>query len=500
MLKKRASGILLHVTSLPSKYGIGDIGPEAYKFVDFLAGSNQSYWQVLPLNHTTSKAAYSPYNCCSAFAGNPLLISPQFLYRDGFLTKEEIKDRPSFSETRLEYGKVAAYKKRLFKFAFSRFKNRIRTEKYERFTAENVFWLEDFATFVSLQHYFGRRSWQGWPRSIRDRKGKHFKAIKEQLKHQIAQQYFLQYVFYRQWSDLKRYCNRCGIGVIGDIPIYVIYDSPDVWAHPEIFKLDRYKRPRYIAGVPPDYFSRTGQLWGNPVYDWEVLKKSRYHWWMERIKHNMKMFDLVRIDHFRGLIDFWQVPASAKGGASKGRWVDGPKDDFFKVLLRHFPNAPIIAEDLGHITAEVREVIEKFNFPSMKVLQFAFDGDASTNPHIPYNHVENCIVYTGTHDNNTIRGWFEKEAKAAQKKRLSEYLGRKITSHQIHWQFVRLAMSSVAKLAIIPVQDILGLSETARMNRPAAKKDNWLWRLQPGRLGATLSRNLRQLTQTYARG
>ncbi len=499
MLRKRASGILLHVTSLPSKYGIGDLGPEAYKFVDFLVKSGQNYWQILPLNHTTAKTAHSPYNCSSAFAGNPLLISPVLMYRDGLLKKGEIKDAPAFSKTRVDYSMVLAYKKSLFKFAFDRFRIRNKSEDaYERFKMENAFWLDDFATFVSLQRHFKKHSWHIWPPHVRDRKGKAFQEIKTRLQTEIERQSFLQYMFYKQWDDLKRYCTQRGIQIIGDIPIYVVYDSPDVWAHPEIFKLNQSRKPKYIAGVPPDYFSRTGQLWGNPIYDWEALKKTNYGWWMERIRHNMEMFDLVRIDHFRGLIAYWQVPAGHRT-AKDGVWVEGPKDDFFKVLLKHFPTAPFIAEDLGYITADVKEAIEKFALPTMKVLQFAFDGSPAGNPHIPHNHIENSIVYTGTHDNNTTRGWFKKEASSEQKKRLKEYLGFRVSSDQIHWQFVHMAMSSVARLAIIPAQDILSLPETARMNRPASKRGNWLWRLKPGQLSPKLARKLKQLTQTYAR-
>lgn len=305
-------------------------------------------------------------------------------------------------------------------------------------------------------------------------------------------------MFYRQWSELKRYCNQRGIRIIGDIPIYVVYNSPDVWAHNEIFRLNRSRKPRYVAGVPPDYFSSTGQLWGNPIYDWQTLRKTNYDWWMKRIRHNMNMFDFVRIDHFRGLIAYWQVPSGHRT-AKHGEWVEGPKDDFFRVLLSYFPTAPIIAEDLGYITPDVRETIGKFALPTMKVLQFAFDGDPADNPHIPHNHIENCIVYTGTHDNNTAKGWFRNEATPEQKKRLKEYLGFTVSSEKINWQFVRMAMSSVAKLAVIPAQDILGLPKTARMNRPASKTGNWLWRLRPGQLNQNLADKLKQITGTYAR-
>lgn len=499
MLNKRASGILLHISSLPSDYGIGDLGPEAYKFVDFLIKSGQSYWQILPLNYTIARAAHSPYNCCSAFAGNPLLISPDPLYRDGFLKKSEIKNVPTFSKTRIEYNRVSAYKKSLFRLVYDRFRKRNEfLDTYKQFKIENKFWLDDFVTFISIRDYFHNRSWHTWPRQIRDRRGKEFKDIKTKLCNEIEQQYFLQYLFYRQWGELKRYCTKRGVRIIGDVPIYVVYDSSDVWANPEIFKLDRYKKPKYIAGVPPDYFSRTGQLWGNPIYDWQNMKKTNYKWWMGRISHNMKMFDLVRIDHFRGLVGFWQVPASRRT-AKNGRWIKVPKDDFFKALLKHIPADSIIAEDLGYITDDVKETIEKFSLATMKVLHFAFDGNPSDNPHIPHNHVENCIVYTGTHDNNTTKGWFKEEASQEQKKRLSEYLDIRVSSKEIHWQFIQMAMSSVAKLAIIPAQDILGLRGTARMNRPASKKGNWLWRLNSGQLNSNLARQLKKLTQTYAR-
>jgi len=374
MLKKRASGILLHITSLPSKYGIGDLGPQAYKFVDFLVKSGQSYWQILPLNHTTAKTGHSPYNCSSAFAGNPLLINPELLSRDGFLRRDEIKNTPSFAKARVNYRKVSAYKKSLFDLAFDRFRKHDKfRDGYERFKLENNFWLDDFTTFISLQHHFKNRSWHNWPRQIKNRTGKDYKDVKAKLQIDIERQSFLQYLFYKQWNDIKRYCVQRDIRIIGDIPIYVVYDSPDVWAHPELFKLNRYGKPKYIAGVPPDYFSSTGQLWGNPIYDWQVLKKTNYKWWMERIKHNFKMFDLVRIDHFRGLIGYWQIPAGHRM-AKNGRWIEGPGDDFFNVLLRQFSKASIIAEDLGYITEDVKEAIEKYALPTMKVLQFAFDG------------------------------------------------------------------------------------------------------------------------------
>jgi len=500
-MKKRASGILLHITSLPSKYGIGDFGPEAYWFAAFLKRAHQSYWQMLPLNHTTVKTAHSPYNCLSAFAGSPLLISPELLYRRGLLTKSEIKDVPALPPDSVDYTKIGAYKKKLFHIAFERFRDSVKPSDFELFYAENSFWLDDFATFVVLRHHFGgsaKGGWSDWPRQLRDKNEKALKAVTGRLKQDMNRQVFLQYIFYKQWFALKKYCNENRIQIIGDIPIYVTFDSADVWAHPQIFKLTRYKKPCYIAGVPPDYFSRTGQLWGNPVYDWQQLKRDGYRWWMDRIKHNLCLFDLVRIDHFRGFVTYWEIPAGHKT-ALRGKWAEGPKDDFFNVLLRHITFAPIIAEDLGYITADVREMINKFGFPCMRVLQFAFDGDFSNNPHLPHHHIENCVVYTGTHDNNTVRGWFAEEAKPEKKRRLFDYLGRRIAAREIHWALVRLAMNSVAKIAVIPMQDILGLDGQARMNCPASTKGNWRWRLRPGQVTASLTKKLKHLTQIYGR-
>ncbi len=500
MPRKRASGILLHITSLPAKYGIGDLGPQAYRFADFLAKSKQHFWQVLPLNYTTPAAGYSPYNCSSAFAGNPLVISPEQLYKAGLLAKNDIKNPPVFSQNRAEFKKAAAYKNRLFATAFGRFQNRRKSDSYAAFKKENCSWLDDFAIFIALQRHFSGRKWNAWPRQLRDRKKADLSEARKHLGDEIEFECFLQFIFFRQWFELKRYCGRAGIKIIGDIPIYVTFDSPDVWANPQLFKLDRNKKPKYIAGVPPDYFSKTGQLWGNPVYDWKNLKKTRYRWWMERVRHNLNLFDCARIDHFRGLVGYWQVPAGHKT-AKNGRWVKCPKDDFFKVLLKNFPEAPFIAEDLGHITKDVREVIKKFDIPTMKVLQFAFSGNPSKNPHLPDNYNnKNCVVYTGTHDNNTTRGWFEKDASRTEKKRLQEYLSQKVSADNVSWRLIRLAMSSAAKLSIIPAQDLLGLPASARMNHPAKQKGNWLWRLSPGWLTLSILTKLKQLTQTCARG
>ena len=498
MLKQRSSGILMHVTSAPSEFGIGDLGPTTYKFVDFLRQAGQNCWQILPLNHTTSKTGHSPYSCFSAFAGNPLLISPVLLRRAGLLPREAVARPPAFPAERVDFAKVASYKRALLDMAFERFNASGPPADFEAFCAEHDDWLEPFATFVALKRHFKGRCWCDWPAALRDRKPRALANAAVQFKEAIDRERFLQYVFYTQFLELKAYCGRQGIQLIGDLPIYVTYDSADVWSHPEGFKLTRSKRPRFIAGVPPDYFSKTGQLWGNPVYDWEHARQTDFDWWMRRIRHNLLLFDLVRIDHFRGLVAYWEVPAGQKT-AQRGRWVEAPCDEFMRTLFRHIPSAAIFAEDLGYITADVREVVARYDLPCMRVLQFALGGDPARNPHLPHNHVPNAIVYTGTHDNNTTRGWFDKELKRADRQRLAGYLGRRVVGKEVAWDLIRLAMASVARLAIIPMQDVLGLGATARMNHPAKTTGNWRWRMHDGRLSAPLARKLREITQLHGR-
>jgi 4-alpha-glucanotransferase len=494
MTPKRASGLLLHITSLPSKYGIGDLGPGAYGFAEFLARAKQQFWQMLPLNPITMRQnPYSPYNCISAFAGNTLLISPDLLYQQGLLLKGELNDSPEFAKSKVEYPKVVSYKTKLLNAAYERFKNSKRQSDYERFCIENATWLDDFALFIALRQHFGRILWCDWPAKLRDRKKDAIKTAKNNFAQAIDRGKFLQYMFFKQWFALKQFCSRRKIKLIGDIPIYVAYDSADVWSNPEIFKLTKEKKPRFIAGVPPDYFSKTGQLWGNPVYDWTALKDTRYRWWLQRIGHNLKLFDMVRIDHFRGFFAYWQVPAGNKTAAN-GKWVKCPYDNFFNTLFKRFAPQAIIAEDLGIITSDVKTFIEKHHLAGMRVLQFGLNGNLTINPHFPANHIKNSIVYTGTHDNNTAVGWFAKEATASQKKILFSCLGRKVSVHQINWEFIKLAFASVANLAIIPVQDILGLGESARMNRPGHIKGNWQWRLNQEQIKPQISKKLAELT------
>jgi 4-alpha-glucanotransferase len=488
----------MHITSVPSEFGIGDLGPSTYKFVDFLKRAGQSCWQTLPLNHTTPQTQHSPYSCFSAFAGNPLLISPVLLHRAGLLRKQEIAKPPAFPADKVDFKKVSAHKGTLLETAFERFQSRPKPDDYERFCAEHHAWLDPFATFVALRRHLRRRNWGDWPAALRDRRPKALATAVHQLAESIQRQRFLQYVFYKQYLDLKSYCRRQGVQVIGDLPIYVTYDSADVWSHPDVFKLTRLKRPRFIAGVPPDYFSKTGQLWGNPVYDWDYSEQTGFDWWMRRMRHNLLLYDLLRIDHFRGLVAYWEVPASHKT-AQRGRWVDAPSEQFLSTIFRRIPCAAVFAEDLGYITSDVREIIARYHLPCMKVLQFAFAGDPAHNPHMPHNHLANAVVYTGTHDNNTTRGWFDNDLGPAERKRLSDYLGHRAVAKNIAWELTRLAMASVARLAIIPLQDVLGLGASARMNHPARKRGNWHWRLRAGQLDNRLAERLRHLTETHGR-
>lgn len=497
-MRGRGSGILLHLTSLPSSFGIGDMGPWAYKFADFLAETKQRYWQILPLNPTHLGHGNSPYHSTSAFACNPWLISPELLVQDGLLLQEEVAALMGFPKDRVEYGKAIDLKKGLLERALARFRSNKKPSDYKNFCEEHAHWLDDYALFLALKSHFAGEVWSQWPGDIRDRNLGPLESVKRGLQEAIEAEVFNQYIFFRQWHALKSYCNERGISVIGDVPIYVVYDSADVWVHPELFKLDEQKRPYAVAGVPPDYFSETGQLWGNPVYKWDVLKEKGYAWWIQRIAHNLNLFDFVRIDHFRGFVSYWEVPANEKN-AINGRWVEAPAEAFFNVILDKFPKAPIIAEDLGLITPDVWEIMEHFGFPGMKVLLFAFGEDLPTNPYAPHNHVKNCLVYTGTHDNNTARGWFEKEATPDEKKRFHAYQGKEVPEKEVHWELVRLGMVSVADTAIFPMQDILGLGAEARMNRPAKKDGNWQWRLLPDQLTPSLAKRLLEMTEIYGR-
>jgi 4-alpha-glucanotransferase len=499
MTTKRASGILLHITSLPSAYGIGDLGPWAYRFVDMLAATGQKYWQILPLNPTGSYMGNSPYNSYSAFAANPLLISPELLAAEGLLSQSELEVSTRFPENKVDYQAVIQHKGKLLRLAFDRFKSKIELqEPFQKFCNENSTWLEDYSLFGALKEKFNEVAWFDWPEEVRSRKPETIQKLKKELSNRIQMSKFFQYVTYRQWFSIRDYCNSKKIEVIGDLPIYTSIDSSDVWSEPQFFKLDKAGQPLFVAGAPPDYFSATGQRWGNPVYQWDVMKANDYSWWIRRIEQNQKLFHMIRFDHFRGFVAYWEIPANEQT-AVKGKWVEAPAVDFFSTILRRFPDLPIIVEDLGLITPDVKEVITRFRFPGMKVLLFAFGGDLPTHPYAPHNYNINCVVYTGTHDNNTILGWFRNEASVDDKRRLFQYIGREVSEDQVPWEMIRLAMSSVAKIAIIPLQDILGLGEEARMNLPSLSRGNWGWRFSPHSWSSAIPDKLLSMTRLYGR-
>ena len=494
----RGSGILLHITSLPSRFGIGDLGPSAYRFADFLAETKQSLWQILPLGPTDAACGHSPYASASAFAGSSLLTSPELLLDDGLVTREEIESAQIPLLPEADYAQAAAIKDHLLDIGYRRFKEETSKGEYERFREEHSQWLEPYAAFIAIKRHFGGKPWDQWPTGIRLRQREALKSIKRELADEIGREEFVQFQFLRQWAALKRYCGDKGIAIVGDVPIYVSYDSADAWSNPEIFKLDSAGRPTAMAGVPPDFFSKTGQLWGNPLYRWDVLKADGYSWWIARMAHALKLFDIVRIDHFRGFAAYWEVPAGEKT-AVNGKWVQAPAVDFLETLSRHFPTLPVVAEDLGVITADVKEVMERFKLPGMKVLLFAFGEADPKHPYLPHNYRPNCMVYTGTHDNNTVRGWFDNEAKPDEKKRLFRYLGCEVPPEQLHWELIRLAMMSVADVVIVPMQDLLGLGEESRMNKPSLTDGNWGWRLLPDQLAAVDCGRLLGMTEIYGR-
>ncbi len=497
-MKRRGSGLLLHVTSLPSVHGIGDLGPAAYAFVEFLVKTRQSYWQILPLNPTAPMYQHSPYSGLSAFAGNPLLVSPELLVQENYLEGEDIASPPQFPNERVDFPTVTAHKKHLLHVALNRFKKRTDKGDYERFCAENSDWLDDFSLFAALRDHFREPSWDRWPRALRDRKPEAMTEMGKVLQERIEGEKFFQFLFFKQWDALKRFCHSSGIQMIGDIPIYVAHGSADVWVNPECFKLNQRKRPSMVSGAPPDLFFKTGQVWGTPVYRWEAMRKTGYAWWCRRLEHNLRLHDFVRLDHFRGLVAYWEVPAGRKTGAA-GHWVEAPATDFFNVLFRMFSCLPMIAEDLGTITADVREVMSRFGIPGMRPLIEAFSGNPAGSIAAPHHVERHSVAYTGTHDFNTVRGWFENEATPKNKEDLFRYLGRPVSAQEVHWEFIRLAMMSAADTVIIPLQDVLGLDGRARMNRPATLSGNWEWRYSAEGLTPSIAGKLRDMTELYGR-
>jgi 4-alpha-glucanotransferase len=495
----RHSGILLHITSLPSRYGIGDFGPGAYEFADFLKKNKQSFWQVLPLNPIDTMFGNSPYSSISAFAGNTLFISPDLLLKDGLLAAQDLDDLPEFSHVHVDYPLVAKFKQRLFDRAYAAFKIKPDRIAFELFCNEQKAWLDDYALFVALKDQGNTNVWSDWDVKIRDRDPEELRLVGESLIEGIDKIKFLQFIFFSQWRDLKKYCNSLDIQIIGDIPIYVSMDSVDTWTYPHLFKLEKNKQPKAVAGVPPDYFSSTGQLWGNPVFNWDALQEENFVWWIRRFEHNLDLFDILRIDHFRGFSAYWEVPASEKT-AVKGKWITVPAKDFFNAVKKHFYTLPFIAEDLGVITPDVTELMNHFKLPGMKVLLFAFGDEIAKNAYAPHNHIKDCVVYTGTHDNNTVLGWYQEEATKEIRKQLFKYVGRTINEHEIAREMIRMALISVARVAIIPMQDVLGLGVEARMNKPGVATGNWQWRLLLEQMKSDIVKEFAEMTEMYGRG
>lgn len=490
----RSSGILLHPTSLPSRYGIGDLGDEAFKWVDFLASANQKLWQILPLGPTGF--GDSPYQCFSAFAGNPYLISPDKLLADGLLSRSDLESVPNFPNDNVDYGPVIEYKLSLLDTVYVNYKRtKILRDEFESFKQKNSAWLDDFALFMALKESHGGAVWSTWEDELVSRQPQALQAAREKYADAVESQELRQFLFFRQWESIKSHAHRHGIKIIGDIPIFVAYDSADVWAHPELFFLDEHGKPTVVAGVPPDYFSATGQLWGNPLYRWDVLKKNNYAWWIERFRATLAVVDIVRLDHFRGFEAYWEIPFGMPT-AEVGKWVKGPGADFFNGLKSSLGDLPIIAEDLGVVTKEMTALRDQFNLPGMKVLQFAFSSDGS-DLFLPHNFTHNCVVYSGTHDNDTTRGWYESSSTERERDFARRYLGR--DGADIAWDLIRLAFSSVADMAVAPLQDILNLGTQARMNLPGRASGNWGWRFAWNQINDGMRERLKEMAMLYGR-
>lgn len=493
MLLPRSSGILLHPTCFPGRFGIGDLGQAAHHFIDFLIGSGQQYWQVLPLGPTGY--GNSPYASYSALAGNPLLLSLERLQEQGLLDPSDFDQLPEFSPDRVDYDRVYATKYPLLRKACEAFKSKDQQE-FEAFCQAKSFWLEDFALFMALKEEHQNTSWFEWEPELRHRQPEALAQAQQKLQETIYFQKFLQFEFFQQWLDLKKHANDRGIDIIGDIPIYVNHDSADVWANPDNFELDEETgAAKLMAGVPPDYFSATGQLWGNPVYKWDYLKESGFKWWIQRFEAMLDLVDWIRIDHFRGFEAYWAVP-EGETTAIHGEWIEAPGKEFFEALNQDLGKLPILAEDLGTITPEVEALRDQFEFPGMKILHFAFGSDPG-NPYLPFNYGRNCVVYTGTHDNDTTVGWYH-SISDYERDNLMNYIGC-ISHNGIHWDLIRLALNTIANLCILPLQDIFGLGTEARMNVPSKAEGNWEWRYRPEMLSDHHRDHLKHLTYRSGR-
>lgn len=491
----RASGMLLPIASLPSRYGIGAFSKSAYDFIDTLKAAGQKYWQILPIGPTGY--GDSPYQSFSTFAGNPYFIDLDALVVEQMLTTEECESYDFGSDSRyIDYEKIYISRYKLLKKAYER-SNHTEQASYKEFLESNQFWLEDYAFYMAIKNHFGGVSWNEWEKDIKLREPSTLDKYKKELNTEIQFYEFIQYVFSKQWDKLKDYANKNGIHMIGDIPIYVAFDSADTWSHPELFQLDEDRNPDAVAGCPPDGFSATGQLWGNPLYNWTYHKETKYKWWIQRIAYSFKLYDVLRVDHFRGFDEYYSIPFG-NPTAEYGQWKKGPGYEFFQEIVAQLGDVNIIAEDLGFLTESVTQLVKKTGYPGMKILEFAFDSREESD-YLPHNYNENCVVYTGTHDNDTLRGWYETivpEDLELSKAYLNNY---HTDRNDIHWDFIRMAQQSVAKLCIIPVQDYLGLSKEARINIPSTIGYNWKWRMREGEITDELILKVRQIIRLYGR-
>ncbi len=474
-MKTRNAGVLLHISSLPGKWSIGDMGSDAYKFIDFLNESGLKYWQILPTGIVG--AGNSPYQSISAFAGNPLFINIPRLVEMGFLSENDIKVKLKSSD-KTDFQKAEELKMPLLRKAFENFKNMDESSKWDcySFCDSQSYWIDDYAIFKVLKDHFNGKPWYEWEQELKNYNYDEIENRRAQFGEEVYLTKFIQYLYFRQIRELKEYANKKSVKLIGDIPIFVSYDSADVWSKSYLFHLNENKERTVVAGVPPDYFSETGQLWGNPLYNWEAMKSDDYLWWRFRFESLMLQTDLIRLDHFRGFEAYWEIPAGEKT-AINGNWVKGPSFHFFETLRKYFNDLPVIAEDLGVITNEVENLRDSFNFPGMKILQFAF-GDSPQNPFLLHNHTYNSIVYTGTHDNSTTKGWYE-DAKKNNRKIINDIKDYTVFNEKTPvWSIIETAFSSVCKTAIIPMQDFLNLDDKSRMNTPGTTEDNWVWRMK----------------------
>jgi 4-alpha-glucanotransferase len=494
-LKRRGSGVLLHPTSLPGRYGIGDLGPAAHAWLEALARGKQTWWQILPLGPTGY--ADSPYQSYSAFAGNPNLISPDLLLKDGLVSPSDLRD-VHFGPGRVDFENVNKFKDWLLGKAWQAFRGGAAGQlhaRLEQFKKEEASWLDDFALFMAIKTTQGNRSWQEWPADLRRRDPAAIERARRELADAVASQQFRQFLFFREWNDLRDHARRLGIKLFGDAPIFVAGDSADVWANPNQFLLDKDCKPTVVAGVPPDYFSATGQLWGNPLYDWDRMKADGYAWWIARIKANLRQVDLVRLDHFRGFEAAWHIPATAKT-AQMGEWIKGPAADLLTALKKALGGLPLVAEDLGLISKEVHALRDEFQLPGMYILQFAYGGAVEFR-FLPHNHVRNAVVYTGTHDNDTTHGWW-RTITENERQFLRKY-DPNVDQDPV-WRLIRTAWASVADWAIVPMQDVLTLGSEARMNTPGTVGGgNWTWRMTDEQMATPAWDRLAELTELYYR-